>query len=98
MMTMYPSVKRVEPLEDYGLLLEFDSGEKRFFDVKPLLSFGKFHELTSPRMLRTVKVVFDTIGWENGLDLDPEYLYERSEPFSDERLVTDGRQASDNRL
>lgn len=33
---------------------------------------------------RRVRVVFDIIEWENGLDLDPEYLYERGEPVPPE--------------
>ena len=27
---------------------------------------------------KKVRVAFDTIEWENGLDLDPEFLYEKS--------------------
>lgn len=86
---MYPGVKHVKPLEDYILLLEFDTGEQRLFDVKPILSVGRFRELASPEMFGTVKVVFDAIGWANGLDLDPEYLYERSTSLSVEQLTAD---------
>ena len=84
---MYPAVKQVEILDGYRLLLTFDNGEKRVFDVQPLLAFGKFRELTSPTLFRTVRVSFDTIAWSNGLDLDPEYLYEHSEALSAEPVA-----------
>jgi len=84
---MYPAVKQVEILNNYRLLLTFDNGEKRIFDVLPLLTFGKFRELVSPSLFRTVRISFDTITWSNGLDLDPEYLYEHSEALSAEPIA-----------
>jgi len=75
---MYRTVRAVEAADEYRLLLSFDNGERRMFDVKPLLSVGRFRELASPAVFRKVKVSFDTIEWENGLDLDPEYLYRGS--------------------
>ena len=88
---MYPGVKSVEAAEDYRLILRFDNDERRVLDVRPLLSIGRFRELTSPEAFRKVRVAFDTIEWENGLDLDPEYLYERSEATPCERASdTDG--------
>ena len=76
---MYLAVKSVKAAEEHRLLLEFENGEWRVFDVRPLLSVGRFRELISPETFAKVKVAFDTIQWENGLDLDPEYLYARSE-------------------
>ena len=85
---MQPAVKQVEILDNHRLLLIFDNGEKRVFDVQPLLSFGKFRELASPSLFKTVRVSFDTIAWVNGLDLYPEYLYEHSKLLSPEALAT----------
>jgi hypothetical protein len=31
-------------------------------------------------VFKKVRVSYDTVEWENGLDLDPEYLYEHSQP------------------
>ncbi|MBD3240116.1 MAG: DUF2442 domain-containing protein [Chitinivibrionales bacterium] len=75
---MYHAVTHVTPTEEYELLLEFDNGERRVFDLRPLLNFGRFSELSSLESFRKVRVSFDTVEWENGLDLDPEYLYNRS--------------------
>jgi hypothetical protein len=76
---MYHGVKSVEVTDQYRLILRFDNDERRIFDVKPLLTVGRFRELLEPKVFKKVKVAFDTIEWENGLDLDPEYLYEQSE-------------------
>jgi len=75
---MYPAVKSVKAAESHQLIIEFDSGECRIFDAKPLLSVGRFRELASEDALAKVRVAFDTAEWENGLDIDPEYLYQQS--------------------
>ncbi len=76
---MYRTVKQVEPTDDFCLILEFDHGERRVFDAKPIFAYGRFAELQDKQKFRSVHVSFDTVEWDNGLDLDPEYLYERSE-------------------
>ena len=76
---MYHGVTSVRAVDGYRLIIGFDNGECRVFDAKPLLTFGCFRELASPEEFRKVRVSYDTIEWENGLDLDPEYLHERSE-------------------
>ena len=65
-------------MDDFKLALLFSTGEMRIFDVKPLFTFGRFHELADVSIFRKVRVAYDTVEWENGLDLDPEYLYEHS--------------------
>ena len=75
---MYASVIGVRPLENHKLILEFENTEQRIFDVAPLLSIGKFSELRDLSVFNTVKVKFDTIEWSNKLDIDPEYLYNKS--------------------
>lgn len=74
---MYPCVKEVTPRDDHTLSVLFDNGEHGMLDMKPLLEFGVFHRLRSPEAFRRVRVAFDTIEWECGVDLDPEYVYER---------------------
>jgi hypothetical protein len=75
---MYFSVTDVKPLEDYLLMLTFQNGEKRQFDMKPYLETGIFRELKDVRMFRTVKLCFDSIEWDNEADIDPEVLYQKS--------------------
>jgi hypothetical protein len=76
---MYLAVLDVRPLKDYKLLLTFENNEKRIFDVSPYLNLGKFSELKDLSLFNTVKVKFDSIEWNNHLDLDPEFLYEKGE-------------------
>jgi hypothetical protein len=75
---MYLAVIDVEPLKDYKLLLTFENGEKRIFDVSPYLDKGIFQELKNEEKFRTVHVSFDSIEWCNQADLDPEFLFEKS--------------------
>jgi hypothetical protein len=75
---MYFSVTDVKPLENYLLMLTFQNGEKRQFDMKPYLETGIFRELKDVRMFRTVKLCFDSIEWDNEADIDPEVLYQKS--------------------
>ncbi len=60
------------------LLLTFGNEEKLFFDVSPYLNIGEFSELKELSLFNTVKIIFDSIEWNNSLDLDPELLYQKS--------------------
>ena len=75
---MYLSIVEVKPLDDFKLLLKFENNEDKIFDMKPYLDIGKFQELKDRQVFNSVKISFDTIEWNNGLDFDPEILYEKS--------------------
>ena len=77
---MYLSVKKVKPLSNYELKLTFENNEVKIFDVKPYLDTGLFQSLKDVNFFNMVKVSFDSIEWPNGVDLDPEILYEKSIP------------------
>ena len=83
---MYKSITKVIPTDDYKLILSFDKKEQRIFDVTPILNFGKFSELQDLETFKKVHVCFDTIEWDNGLDLAPEYLYEKSTEMRTNRI------------
>lgn len=75
---MYLAVKTVKPINNYNLILTFENGEKRQFDMKPYLNKGIFQELKDISKFNSVRVSFDTIEWDNEADLDPKILYENS--------------------
>lgn len=74
---MYPAVKEVVPGDDYILSVVFDNGETGTMDMKPILDFGVFHRIKDMDAFKRVRVAFDTIEWDCGVDLDPEYVYSR---------------------
>ena len=75
---MYLAVSEVEPQEGYKLLLTFENGEKRLFEMDDYLDTGLFQELKDGKMFKSVHIVLDSIEWANGVDLDPEELYQNS--------------------
>ena len=72
---MYPAVKEVLPHDDYTLTVVLDNGEKGMLEMKPMLDFGVFRQLKDYDTFKRVHVAFDTIKWECGVDLDPEFVY-----------------------
>jgi hypothetical protein len=88
---MYPSIKAVSPSDNYELLLTFDSGEQRVFDVKPYLATGIFAALKDSALFRSVHVSFDTVEWVNGADLCPEVLYAESRPIDNSTVADESR-------
>jgi len=75
---MYLSVKEVKTLNEHKLLLTFENGEVRLFDMSPYLQKGIFRELKDLSLFKSVRVSFDTVEWENEADIDSETLYENS--------------------
>ncbi len=69
----------VEPTTNYELILTFEYGEKKKFDMKPLLH--KKEQLKDISFFLKAHVVYDTVGWNDDLDIAPEFLYENSVPI-----------------
>lgn len=76
---MYPAVCEVTSHEDFSLSIVLDNGEKRLLDMKPYLNFGVFRKIRNYEKFKRVRVAFDTIEWGEGVDLDPEFIYAKSE-------------------
>ena len=85
---MYLSIVGVRPLEGYKLLIKFENGEERIFDVSPYLNMGKFSELKDMSLFDSVTVSFDSIKWANHLDMDPEFLYEKSIKIENQHITS----------
>lgn len=87
---MHPSVKTVVPRNDYTLDITFDNGEYGKLDMKPYLDFGIFNRIRDYKSFEKVTVAFDTIEWESGADLDPEFVYDKCQksiPIANEKAV-----------
>jgi hypothetical protein len=71
-------IKEVEPTENYNLILTFENGERRRFDMNPFLSKGDFKELKDVSKFNTVKIDSNTVVWENDADIEHSVLYKYS--------------------
>lgn len=81
-----PRPIKVKPLENYMLLLHFDNGEKKIFDVSPYLSGEWYGKLRDKTNFNTVHILNKHIEWNGGQDIAPHELYENSLLISDELI------------
>ena len=79
---MNPRVKSVIANKDYTLLITFENGEIKTFDMRPYLDFGVFVELKDKNYFGQVKAFMGTIAWPNGQDICPDTLYLEGKYFS----------------
>ncbi|MDR1453956.1 MAG: DUF2442 domain-containing protein [Candidatus Margulisbacteria bacterium] len=72
-------ITAVKPLNNYRLLLSFSTGEKKEYNVKPLLKYPAFQPLKDKAVFDKVRLKYGVPVWNNGeIDIDPECLYENS--------------------
>ena len=74
----YPMVLDVVPQDDYSVVVTFDTGEKKRFDVLPYISGEWYGQLFDADVFRTVRPCGNTIEWVDGQDIAPHELYELS--------------------
>jgi Protein of unknown function (DUF2442) len=72
---MNPYVKSVELRDDYCLLLTFENGDKRVFDLKPYLEKSVFRKLKNMALFQTARVVSGSVEWQADVDLSYDTLY-----------------------
>ena len=78
---MNPYVKRVRPLDDYQLEVEFENGERRLFDMKPYLYRGVFVRLQNRAAFQAARGVVGSVEWPGEVDLSYDTLYLESQPI-----------------
>jgi hypothetical protein len=62
----------------YQLLLEFENGEKRIFDMTPYMDKKPFLQLKGSPLFAKAYVDYGTVVWPGNIDIAPETLYDRS--------------------
>ena len=82
---MNPFVKSVKPQEDYCLLLTFENGEKRMFDLKPFFEKPVFRALKNMAVFKPARVVSGSVEWQGDVDLSYDTLYLESKAVSKTR-------------
>ena len=83
MIFLRPKAIDVKPLKNYMLELTFDNGETKKLDVKPYMKFKMFKELQDEKEFKKVKIAGLSIEWENGADICPDELYNKSKSISE---------------
>jgi hypothetical protein len=73
----------VRPIPDFHLELNYQNGERRRFDVRPLLAMKPWNRIASPAVFERVSVDYGTVVWPGGIDIAPETLYDDSVPLAD---------------
>ena len=71
-------VEDVTYISEYKLLLTFEDGIAKLVDLEPYLDGEIFEPLKNIDYFKTVRVNpdIDTIVWDNGADVSPDFLYE----------------------
>ena len=77
-------VKEAEYLHDYVIWLRFNDGVSGEVDLENELYGSMFEPLKDIESFKSFRVdpVLNTIVWENGADLAPEFLYENMKVLS----------------
>ena len=80
-------IKEAHYLEDYKVKIKFTNDKVGIADLKDELYGTVFEPLKDKKLFSTLRVDEDleTIVWENGADLAPEFLYFKS--FKDDKSL-----------
>jgi hypothetical protein len=76
---MFLHVKKAKYLREYVIWIEFNDGVEGEVDLEGELTGEIFGPLKNKQLFRSFKVdpTLETIVWENGADLAPEFLREK---------------------
>ena len=72
-------ISKAKQVGDYQIELVFNNKIKGVVDLKNTIFTDHrdiFKELKDLNKFKKFKIEFDTLSWENGLDLAPEFLYD----------------------
>ncbi len=70
-----PNVSSVIIHKNYTLIITFDNGEVKIFDMKPYLKYEVFEELKNIEKFKKIHIDFGTVCWENGEGLSNDTFY-----------------------
>lgn len=74
-------VMKVKARSDFKLELEFENGERRLFDMAPIMDKKPFTRLKESNLFFAARVAYGTVVWPGNIDIAPETLYDRSVPL-----------------
>lgn len=77
-----PTAIQVEAICAYQILVVFDNGEKRSFDVEPYIKGDWYGKLKVYEYFKRVSIDGFTVVWPDGQDICPDELYDMGKPIS----------------
>lgn len=80
---MLLDIVHVKANPDFRLLLEFENGERRCFNMAAYIDQKPWVRLKSGNTFIGAFVENGTVAWSGNIDIDPETLYEFSVPLVD---------------
>lgn len=75
-----PTAESVSPIKDYVIIVKFNNGEIKQFDVKPYIKGTWYGMLKDTSYFNSVRTDGYTVVWPEGQDICPDELYEMSTP------------------
>jgi hypothetical protein len=71
-----PTAISVSALSEYQILVEFNNGEKKIFDVEPYIKGEWYGKLRAYDYFKQVMTDGFTVIWPDGQDICPDELYD----------------------
>ena len=75
---MLLDVINVQARPDFSMIIEFENGEQRYFNMAPYIKQKPWVVLTMEDKFLKAFVSNGTVSWQGNIDIDPETLYEYS--------------------
>ena len=79
---MNPRIKEAEYKGNHKLILTFQNGEIKEFDLSPYLHYPVFESLNDESFCSKVNVFNGTVVWDDITDFDPDTLYLESKTLA----------------
>ena len=86
--SMIPRLKSVKRKRNHQLLVKFENGENRLFDVSPWLRDRQYQKLNDKEVFKSVRIEDGDICWDYNVRFNSELVYFRSKEYSNRYIMS----------